>query len=801
VTAKDLRTLALRTGFAAAVLFLLYTPPVSVAQTTPPPVSATPALVGRRVEDVRILGNAQVLTSVIRNVIRTKAGDKYDPGTVQEDYQRIFQLKKFSNVEAQVEPTSTGGVIVVFIVTEQKLIKRISWHGNVQVDTKALEDAADIKVGQAIDSFRISIAKQAIANVYHEKNFPFAHVEVPTDPLTQRGELIFNVVEGPEVRIRKINFIGAHAYSADTLKGKIKTATYFPIFGSGKYDPELVEQDMGALRKYYADRGYFDVRVGRKLVVSPDQTEVQLDFVIDEGVRYMIDRVTFAGNSKLSDAQLRPNLKLAPGRYFDQETEDRDIKQMVKDYSPFGFIYAQPGLPGQGDPDFLHISTQTVFLPEPGRIELLYNIREGKPFRIGRVLVKGNDKSQDKLVLREFRNFAPGQVYNSGEVEDTLERVRALPFFTNVSVTPIGDDPQYRDLLVELSEQKTAQFSIGAGVNSNGGIGGNLTYTQSNFDLGNVPSDWRDVLSDHAFTGAGQGFRASFNPGTIFTTADLQFNEPWLFDQPYSFGNDLYLQEILRESYRERHIGDRVTFGKRFDFENSLALSLRGEQVNIGSIDEPRFRSFQILDAEGTNYLTSAALNYRRDYTNPGFVPYRGTLTTAGVEVFGALGGDFYFQRFTASWSGYQTVHTDLLDRRTVVGLHANTGLISGDAPIFERFYGGGIGSIRGFAYRGISPRDGREFDQIGGGFEYTGSVDLSFPIYENMLRGVVFSDFGDVESDVKFGSFRSSFGAGIRFSLPFLGQTPIAIDFAVPISKNVRDQSQLISFSLGLTQ
>ena len=168
-------------------------------------------MVGRPVEDVRILGNAQVLSSVIRNVIRTKPGDKYDPATVQEDYQRVFELKKFANVEAQVEPTETGGVIVIFVVTEQKLIKKISCHGNVKVDTKALEDVIDLKVGQAIDAFRISLAKQAITNVYRDKNFPFAHVDVPEDPLTRSGELTFQIVEGPQVRIRSINFVGAHS--------------------------------------------------------------------------------------------------------------------------------------------------------------------------------------------------------------------------------------------------------------------------------------------------------------------------------------------------------------------------------------------------------------------------------------------------------------------------------------------------------------------------------------------------------------------------------------------------------------
>ena len=509
---------AVRNVLAVSVALLSLFALATHAQTTTAR-SATPELAGRPVEEVRILGNAQVPTSVIQKVIRTAPGSKYDPGTVQDDYQRIFELKKFSNVEAQVEPTARGGVIVYFIVTEQKLIKKITWRGNTKVDTATLQSVADIKAGQAIDTFRIALAKQAIVNVYRDKNFPFAHVDAPTDPLTQRGELIFDIVEGPQVRVRKINFIGARSFAPDTLQAQIKTETWFPIFRAGKYDPEQVEEDMGALRRYYADRGFFDVKVGRKLVFSPDQSELQIDFLIDEGPRYVIDRVSFSGNSSLSDAELRKNLKLREGMSYNQEAVQRDVQQIVKDYSRFGYIYAQPG-PAQGDPDYLRITPQPVFLPKPGHVELLYNIKEGKPFKLDRIIVKGNNKSQQKLVLREFRGFVPGQTYNSGAVQDALERLRALPFFETVSATPIGDNPEYRDLLVEVVERRTAQFNIGAGISSNGGLSGNIVFEQHNFDIANVPNDWRDVLSEHAFTGAGQGFRASFSPGTIYTNAD-----------------------------------------------------------------------------------------------------------------------------------------------------------------------------------------------------------------------------------------------------------------------------------------
>jgi outer membrane protein assembly factor BamA len=175
--------------------------------------------------------------------------------------------------------------------------------------------------------------------------------------------------------------------------------------------------------------------------------------------------------------------------------------------------------------------------------------------------------------------------------------------------------------------------------------------------------------------------------------------------------------------------------------------------------------------------------------------------TSAGVEVFGALGGDYSFQRFTISHDQYITLHEDLLDRKVILSLHGDAGVITGDSVFHERFYGGGIGSVRGFSFRGISPRSGPDDDRVGGDFMWTGSAEVSFPVAGEELRGVVFLDAGTVEPDFEFGTIRSSIGAGIRLSLPMLGRTPIAIDFAVPLTKGGDDDTQFISFSFGFMQ
>lgn len=780
--------------------------PVSptVAQPAPlvqPPISpVAPELKGRNVDDIKIAGNTLVSTPVILNLIRTRKNEPFDPATVEEDYRRVYDLRKFSNVEARVEPTATGGVVVSFTVSEQRQIVGISFTGlpasSKDKEEAGLRELIAVQVGEAIDPFRVNLARDSIENYYREKNYPFAHVEVDPALMADRGEVVFNVVKGPNVKVRQVRFIGNHSISNERLKAQVRTSSWVFVFSPGTFRPEVIEQDVGAIRKYYEGKGFFDVKVGRKLVFSADNQSLLVEFVIEEGARYKVDRVSFRGNVTCDEQTLRQNLKLTEGLTFDQELLQRDVRQIVRTYSPYGLIYD----PENKSPDYLHIEPRQVFRREAGKVELVYEISEGNKFKLGNVKVKGNWKSQDKVVLRELR-VQPGQTYNSGEIADAADRLRGTPFFQSVSVTPIGDEPGVRDLLVEVSEGRTASFSIGAGINSNGGVGANLSYEQKNFDLGNPPDAFLDILSDRAFTGAGQNFRVSLEPGTRQNNASVRFSEPYLFDQPYSFSGEAYLRTRKWADWADNRVGGRVAFGKRFNYIYSASVSLRGEQVEITRINELINRSPEIVEAEGFSALTSAGIQLRRDTTNRGPLQYRGSIVTGNVEFVGALGGDYTFTKLTAGWDRFIELGQDLRDRRVVLALRADTGYIFDDAPFFERFYGGGLGSVRGFDFRGISPRSGLEDDAIGGDFMTTASAEMSFPLAGEFLRGVVFTDAGTVETKVDLGTIRSSVGFGFRLKLPVFGQAPLAIDFALPLTKDDRDETQIVSFSLGIMQ
>jgi outer membrane protein insertion porin family len=190
----------------------------------------------------------------------------------------------------------------------------------------------------------------------------------------------------------------------------------------------------------------------------------------------------------------------------------------------------------------------------------------------------------------------------------------------------------------------------------------------------------------------------------------------------------------------------------------------------------------------------------RRDTTNNGLLLYKGSVLSGGVDFYGAMGGDYTFQKLSVGWDRYITLNADLVDRRTILILRGDTGYIFGDSPFFERFYAGGIGSMRGFNFRGISPREGVDEDAIGGRFLLTGTAEVSFPLVGENLRGVVFADGGTVERNFEINTIRTSAGFGFRLTLPILGQAPLAVDFGIPITKSSQDEIEYVSFSFGFS-
>ena len=823
-----------RLAAAAALAVALAAAPASARQDggaaeippDPPPVAdgreafaADRDAIGLPILDVGVVGNDRVSDARILNAIRTAAGTEFDPAVVQEDYQRIYDLRRFRRVEGRYEVVARPGgdpprgVRVVFEVEELPAVAGIRFEGNRAVDDRTLrrlvEAEAGFTAGERGDPALLGFAAAAVERYYNSKGRPLAQVRARRDEET--GATIFSITEGPRVRVRNIDVLGGDSFDEDTLKGQVRSRVWAPLqlFGyNGRFDPETVEEDVASLQQFYRlEKGFFDARVGRRIVWSPDLSEVQIEFLVDEGRRYRVGEVRFSGAEKVDDAELRAAVieraGVVPGEPYEASAVRRAIDVVVGVYGPLGYIYSPPPPGIAPDPDYLSVNPQPRFRMEEGVVDLEFVVSEGRPFTVGEIRVRGNGRTQDKVILRAF-DLAPGEPYDSAAVQRGQRRLGASRYFSGIRVTPvIPDDPEVaadsRDLLVEVEEQSTATLTFGGSVSSNGGVFGSITYEQTNFDAFDFPSGLGDL--GESFTGAGQTFRAVISPGSRRTSASVSFFEPYLFDRNFGFGLQGYFNTFRRREYRQNVGGGRVRFVPRLGRRISTGINLRGENNEIYDVDGPLdARAQDILDARGHTTITSLGLDLGYTRVDSAIEPTGGFVLDAGWETFGVLGGPS-FQRVLTGADGFVPLYRDGRDRAIVLEGRVDAGAIYNDAPFFERFYAGGFGSVRGFRFRGISPRQGPADDAIGGDFSVTGSAALGFPIYDRGVRGVIFSDFGTVDDDVRLTTMRVSAGFGFRLNFGALGGVPIAVDFAWPVNKRDEDDLQVFSFSLGVLQ
>ena len=745
---------------------------------------------GRPVKQIVIDGTHLVSEESVRALLRTKVGEPYSRSVVQEDVRALQQTRKFINVYAT--PRLEGdGVVVTFLVTEKPEVESVEFLGARKFKPGDLHEDVELGPGSPLDRFAVNRGRDNIERRYKEAGYYYATVTVDEEALKNERRVVYEIVEGPRVRVRKILFEGGESYSRRELKKQIKTKTYIWIFRTGEFDEERAERDAADLRNYYRNEGYLDAQVSYRLETSEDRRDLTLIFVIDEGVRYTVESVKVEGNTVFDDDGVLLPMKIQPGSPYVNEWIKADVKYTEGEYGQIGYINAR------AKPEWVYSETA-------GQIHLTLRVDEGKQYRIGRIVVRGNERTKDKVVRRELR-FYPEELYNTKKTERAEQRLRETMLFDEASVTPVGDAEGVRDPLVRVSEADTTLFLFGVGVTTDSGVVGNVTVENRNFDLFDVPRSAGEFFRGRSFKGAGQTLRLSLEPGTQFTRLRLDFREPYLFDQPVSFGQSFYLFTRGRDAYDEERIGSQTSFGHRF--QRGLLrgwageVAFRVEGVDIGGIDWDDAEEIRAM--KGDHLLTSIKGTLVRDTTDSRFLPTRGSRFSVSWEQAGALGGEYDFSKLIARHAWHRTVTTDVLERKSVLTLHGRMGQIFGDAPVFEKFFAGGIGSVtgvRGFEFRGISPRSGFHDDRVGGDFMLATGAEYNFPVYGKMLRGVAFTDMGTVEDNFGINSWRISVGVGARVIVKWFGPVPMAFDFSVSISKDGDDDTQIFQFSFGTT-
>jgi len=699
------------------------------------------------ISDVEIKGNQIISSSTIINKIKVRRGDPLIQETINEDIKRLYASGFFQDIKVDVVKEGPGEFRVIFVVDEKPIVRQIIIEGNTTISESRLRKEIKLIEGQILDPKVVKEGVVAIQALYLNRGFKFAEVKSETDVNENTKEAILYILvdEGQKFRIKSVNFEGNKAIKSGKLKKLMRTKPRNLLFlHTGVFHEDHFENDLEKIKAYYQKAGYADVKVEPRFDYDREAKQMNLVIQIDEGQIYHAGEIKIQGNVLFPESEIWEVLSMFPGDVYSQFALNDDLAAIQKFYFYQGYIAVQ-------------IEPDVRFNRDTGKVDVTYTIQEGDLFFVNKVKIRGNTKTKDMVIRRELR-IRPGEKFDGQKIDRSKERLEGLGYFEDVSYDSEepedATDPNKRDLIFKVKEKQTGQLSFGGGVSSVESLIGFAEISQNNFDLFNWPT----------FTGGGQKISLTGRLGTRTRDISFGFTEPYIFNKPYSYSLNLYdtTNNYQNTPWHEERIGASNTFGHQFTEYLSVAVALTAEEVKLKDVDS---NVASVVLANGaTNNLFKVRPSIAHDTRNNPLNPTRGHLLSLSSEF--VVGDSSYYSAFISFskfWTLFKT-HT-LGNQFRIGGMKADSSTVS--VPVFDRYYAGGLGSVRGFGYRRVSPLLDNE--PIGGQSIVLENIDYTFPIIDN-FKGVFFIDIGEVSAD----SFKfttkdvvMSVGPGVKINTP----------------------------------
>ncbi len=740
---------------------------------------------------IDIKGNKRVGTAAIRGAVRLKEGDSYNPEAVSQDVSSIWAMGYFDNVEVILEDYEDG-LKLTFLVTERPLVRAIIFEGNQELSRGKLEEVLEVKEGDYLKYYLVKLGEEKIKELYSKKGFQFVNVASEIRRLDGEADVIYRIGEGPKATVKEVQFVGNDAFSSRKLMKQVKTRRRrFPtLLFRGIFDGDLFEEDKEKLKEFYIDKGWLDVKAEGKLDYSPDRSDIYVSFVIEEGERYYVREITLKGNRLFTNLDLLLAMKLRRGEPFLPPSVDEDAKEIKTLYGEQGYIDAI-------------VRPKTAYNPLEATVDLSFEITEGQRVFIEEVKITGNDKTKDN-VIRRVLTFSPGQRVDTVKIRESRERLENTGYFDTQAPQAVGiysepgSTPDLANVLVEVKEGRTGMLRFGGGFGMTSGFFGDISYTDRNFNIFDPPKSFHDFITGDAFRGAGHILNLRLSPGIRRNEVILSLTNPSIFDSPYSLGGSLFFFTRRREDYIEERRGTRMSIGRMLTKNTHLSLSPEFGDVVVRDV-EP-IAPVEVKAMEGSLSKLGAELRLIRDTRDNIYFPTKGSLIDASLE---GSTLDVEIIRYGVSATRHKSLFEFPRGKKHVLSLKGTLGVVmshaeDGEVPIFERFFAGGTGSLRGFDFRGVSPVDLATKEQIGGEKLILFGVEDNFPIVKHFLHGVFFVDVGKADDSLSFSRMRVAVGPGVRITLPFFGRMTLGLDFGIPIMKESEDDTKLLGINVG---
>ncbi|MGJ5088742.1 outer membrane protein assembly factor BamA [Bradyrhizobium sp. HKCCYLRH1065] len=752
--------LRVRGGLAAA--FIMFAGPVALPLASV--VLSSPAA-AQTVNSIEVVGNRRVELETIRSYFKPGPGGTLDAGRVDDGLKALIETGLFSDVKINRQ----GGRLIVTVV-ENPVIGRVAFEGNKKVKDEQLQAEVQSKPRGTLSRPMVQSDAQRIAEIYRRSGR--YDVRVTPEMIEQpnnRVDLIFTIEEGAKTGVKSIEFVGNNAFSSYRLKDVIKTreTNLLSFLGSSDvYDPDRVEADRDLIRRFYLKNGYADVQVVAALSeYDPERKGFLVTFKIEEGQQYRVGSVDFQSSIATLDATtLRGYSRVSVGSLYNVENIEKSVEEMQIEASRRGYAFAV--VRPRGDRNF-----------EAHTVSVVFAIDEGPRTYIERINIRGNTRTRDYVIRREF-DISEGDAYNRALVDRAERRLKNLDFFKDVKiVTEPGSSSDRVVLNVNLEEKSTGDFSISGG------------YSTTDGALAEVS------ISERNFLGRGLFAKASVTYGQFARGYSLSFVEPYLLDYRVALGLDLYQRQQLANnfiSYGTKTLGfsPRLGFQLREDLSLQLRYSIYRQEISLpatlsdcnnvaaGTLIGNRFVPFNptpaFINANGLADPNGglgcfangeASLPVRQELANGatltsalGYTLNYNTLDnnknpTDGLLVdfkqdFAGVGGDVSYLKTAFDAKYFTPLVSDIVSI-----VHLQGGILNkiGNTQLrmLDHFQMG-PNLVRGFAPNGIGPRDINPFgtqDALGGTKYWGASLELQMPFWflpkETGLKGAVYADAG----------------------------------------------------------
>lgn len=737
---------------------------------------------------VRVKGNRRIEAAAIMQVVRVKAGEKLDRDQVDADLRAIYKLGHFSDVQAQID-TVEGGTVLEYVVQERPVVREVRIDGAKEISSDKVREAVEIKPNSIFSAKDLQKSIKKVKKLYADEGYYLAEVDAGTSKRSETEVNVnFRVKEGEKVLIRTIDFEGNKAFTDKKLKKAMETSQKWMfswLTGAGTYKEEVLKNDVALITDMYMNNGYINVKVGEpKVELLPDKSGLNVSIGITEGEQYRVGSLSFKGDLLESPELLAGKLKEKSGEIFSRTNLRTDVFALTDFYADKGYAFA-------------NASPMTKLNPENRTLDITFEMEKGELVHIDRINISGNPKTRDKVVRRELR-LHEGDLFNATAVKRSKQNLMNTGFFEEANlVTAKGSAPDKLDMNIEVKEKPTGTFSVGAGYSSLDGVIGQGSVQQANF------------------LGLGLKVTAAASFGSKSQTYNLGLTDPYFLDSKWTVGGDLYRNERDYLDYTRRATGGDIKAGYPISDTLSTFWLYKYEEKEIYDLTEDLQQSINIGDVlapETTSTTSAIQASLNRNTTDYRLDPTTGMMNMINIE-FAGLGGTNRYLRYLTEHTIFTPVPWGgVASARGTLGYIQELGK---EIPIDEKFYLGGISSLRGYSARTVSPfrestatrgditgtgtaSDNRVY--LGGEMQAVLNLEYTFPLLKDAgLKGVVFFDAGNADNTWKdtFSNVLASYGGGIRWFSPI---GPLRLEYGFPINprEGIDKKMGKLEFSIG---